>query len=171
MSHVTFSRPQKKVYLHAYKVEHFCVKEKITSSVIRWEQGNLSLIIDPLPLKSATWHKISLRAQHLVNCYQIWTEKSSWTDLSFESIKSSPYINSCYCSVNTERSWSEIFPCRHHSRLINCLLYGFLLCFCDHVMQLSMLTPICFSLGLDNSETGYNLLMELKCTHQMPNFS
>ena len=30
---------------------------------------------------------------------------------------------------------------------------------------------ICFSLGLDKVETGYNLLMELTCTHQMLNCS
>ena len=30
---------------------------------------------------------------------------------------------------------------------------------------------ICVSLGLDKIETGYNLLMELKCTHQMLNCS
>ena len=30
---------------------------------------------------------------------------------------------------------------------------------------------ICFSLGLDKLEAGYNVLMELKCTHQMLNFS
>ena len=29
---------------------------------------------------------------------------------------------------------------------------------------------ICFSLGLKKVKTGYNLLMELKCTHQMLNF-
>ena len=30
---------------------------------------------------------------------------------------------------------------------------------------------ICFSLGLDKVETRYNLLMELKCSHQMLNCS
>ena len=30
---------------------------------------------------------------------------------------------------------------------------------------------ICLILGLEKIETGYNLLMELKCTHQMLNFS
>ena len=30
---------------------------------------------------------------------------------------------------------------------------------------------ICFSLGLDKAKTDYNLLVELKCTHQMLNFS
>ena len=30
---------------------------------------------------------------------------------------------------------------------------------------------ICSSLGLDKVETDFNLLMELKCTHQMLNFS
>ena len=30
---------------------------------------------------------------------------------------------------------------------------------------------ICFSLGLDKVKTGYNVLMELKCSHQMLDFS
>ena len=38
--------------------------------------------------KSAIWHKIPLETQYLVNLYHILTAKSSWTDLSFEGIKS-----------------------------------------------------------------------------------